>query len=112
MKSQHTLQQSGACFAVTVPRDIGGYEVITRVIETAAGSIVGGLQKKGDVVTEIAGRSGTIELVRYETGTNRPPIWPKLKRLVHPNDIASFMSKWGAVDRSSWMQPNHVSAAD
>jgi hypothetical protein len=121
VKRQHTRQHT--YFAVTVPRDRGGYEVVTRTIRagveaaaagTLAGgsSIVGGMRKEGDVVVEIVGKSGEVEAVRYKTGSNRVPIWPKLRKLSDPDDIARFMSNWGEIDRSMWMRSQYVASAD
>jgi len=111
MKRQHKHQQKGAYFAVTVPRDRSGYEVVTQIVR-ADTPIAAGNLKKGDVVVEIVGRSAEIELVRYETGSNRIPIWPKLKRLTYPGDIATFMSKWGAIDHSPQAQSKYVRSVD
>jgi hypothetical protein len=113
MKRQLKRQQSRTSFTVEVPRDRGGYEVVTRIVAAGAlTTIAGGLQKAGDVVVDIVGRSGEIEFVTYSTGTSRPPIWPKLKKLVHPGDIARFMSKWGAIDQLPRARPQYVRSVD
>ena len=114
MKRQLTRQQNETYFSVQVPRDRSGYEVVSRIVcaGTVETTIAGGNRKKGDVVVEIVGRSGEIELVTYKTGSNRSPIWPKLKKLAHPGGIAHFMSKWGAIHHMLWMQPKHIAPLD
>jgi hypothetical protein len=114
MKRQHTRQQKETYFAVTVPRDRSGYEVVSRIVCAGTGetTIAGGNGKKGDVFVEIVGRSGEIESVPYKTGSSRLPIWPKLKKLTHPGDIAHFMSKWGAIDHSLGAQSRYVRSVD
>jgi hypothetical protein len=110
-------QHDSTYFAVTVPRDREGYEAVNRTVSardvaTGAGTLAGGGRKEGDVVTEIVGRSGEVQTVRYTTGSNRLPIWPKLKKLTDPTDIARFMSKWGAIDRSLGMRSEYIASAD
>jgi hypothetical protein len=110
-------QRDSTYFAVTVPRDREGYEAVNRTVSAQeaasyAGTLAGGSRKEGDVVTEIVGKSGEIKLVRYVTGSNRaPPIWPKLKTLTDAADIASFMSKWGAIDRLLGVRSEYIASA-
>lgn len=100
-------QQKETYFAVTVPRDRSGYEVVTRTVRANTGEVTlaRGSRKEGDVVVEIVGRSGEIESVSYKTGSSRLPIWPKVNKLTHPGDIAHFMLKWGAIDHSLGRNP-------
>ena len=117
MKRQHMRQHDSTYFAVTVPLDRDGYNVVDRIVSarevaTLAGTFALGGRKTGDVFTEIFGRSGQIKTVRYITGSNRLPIWPKLRKLTHPTEIARFMSKWGAIDRSLGMRSEYVASAD
>jgi hypothetical protein len=110
-------QRDSTYFAATVPRDRKGYEAVNRTVSSQeaasyVGTLAGGSRKEGDVVTEIVGKSGEIKLVRYVTGSNRsPPIWPKLKTLTDAADIAGFMSKWGAIDRSLGMRSEYIASA-
>jgi hypothetical protein len=76
------------------------------------GTIAGGFRKEGDAVVEIVRRSGEVQFVTYSTGTSRPPIWPKLKNLVYPGDIARFMSKWGAIDQLPGARVDYVRSVD
>lgn len=85
--------------------------MVTRTVR-ADTTLAGGNRNEGDVVVEIVGKSSAIELVRYETGSSRVPIWPKLRTLTYPGDIARFMSKWGAIDRSPRMQSEYVASLD
>jgi hypothetical protein len=114
MKRQHMRQQKETHFAVTVPRDRSGYEVVTRTVRANPGEVTlaGGNRKEGDVVVEIVGRSGEIAWVSYETGSSRLPIWPKVNKLTHPGDIAHFMSKWGAIDHSLGAQSRYVRSVE
>jgi hypothetical protein len=103
MSRQQKRQQSEVGFAVTVDRDIDGYEVKTAFatecdIDAARGTLAGGSLKVGDPTIEIVGRSGKTEPVTYRTNLRRPRIWTKLKNLTYPGDIASFMSDWGIID--------------
>jgi hypothetical protein len=114
MKRQHTRQQDSTYFAVTVPRDRSGYEVVTRTVcgDAASGTLAGGNRREGEIVVEIVGKSGEIESVRYKTGSHRLPIWPKLRNLTYPGDIAGFMSKWGVIDRSLGTRSEYVASVD
>jgi hypothetical protein len=111
MKRQQMRQHDSTGFAVTVPRDRHGYGLVKRVIRVDQTLAAGG-RRKGDIVEEIVGRSGEIEFIQYQTGSNRPPIWPKLNKLISPGDIAVFMSRWGVIDFSPAARSDYVASAE